>query len=74
MTATNVNAATDILIDDAITMTATKNTEMTIAGTDMTETTPRSMTDAETIDTKETGTSDEIKSEDFSAWKNAGKQ
>ena len=64
--------ATGILIDDAITMTAMTNAEMTIAGTGMSETTPRTMTDAETIDARGTETSDGIKSEDFSEEKNAG--
>ena len=55
-------------------MTATKNAEMTTEGTGMSEMTPRNMTDAETIDAKGTETSDGIKSEDFSAEKNAEKQ
>ena len=55
-------------------MTAMTNAEMTIAGTGMSETTPRNMTDAETIDAKGTETSDGIKREDFSEEKNAGKQ
>ena len=69
-----MNAATDTLTDDAITMTAMTNAEMTIAGTGMSETTPRTMTDAETIDARGTETSEGTKSEDFSEEKNAGKQ
>ena len=69
-----MNAATDMLIDDAITMTATTNAEMTIAGTGMNERTPRTMTDAETIDARGTETSEGTKSDDFSEEKNAGKQ
>ena len=70
----NVNAATDIRIDDAITMTAKTNTKMTIAGTGMSGTTSRTMTDAETIYARGTETFDGIKSEDFSEEKNIGKQ
>ena len=55
-------------------MTATTNAEMTIAGTGMSETTPRTMTGAETIDARGTETSEGTKSEDFSEEKNAGKQ
>ena len=55
-------------------MTATTNVEMTITGTGMSGTTPRTMTDAETINARGTETSDGIKSEDFSEEKNAGKQ
>ena len=55
-------------------MTATKNAEMTIAGTGMSETTPRNMTDVETTDAKGTETSDGIKSEDFSEERNTEKQ
>ena len=55
-------------------MTATKNTETTIAGTGMSEMTTQNMSDAETIDAKGTEISNEIKSEDFSAGKNDGKQ
>ena len=74
MTATNVNAATDILIDDTITMTATTNVEMTITGTGMSGTTPRTMTDAETINARGTETSDGIKSEDFSTERSVGRR
>ena len=69
-----MDATTDILIDDAITMTGMTNAEITIPGTGMTETNPRSMTNVETRDAMGTETSDEIKSEDFYKERNAGKQ
>ena len=73
-TATNASATIDTLIDDVTTMTATKNAETTTEGTSMSERTLRNMTDAETIGAKGTETSNGIKREDFSAWKNAEKQ
>ena len=69
-----MNAATDILIDDAITMTGRKNVEITIPGTGMTETNPRSTIDAGTRNDTGTEISDKIKSEDFSEERNVGKQ
>ena len=61
-----MNAATDTLTDDAITMTKRINAKITIPGTDITETNPRSMIDAETRDARGTETSGGTKSEDFS--------
>ena len=71
---TNASTARDILIEDVMTMTATRNAQTITEGTGMSGTTPRNMTDAETTDAKGTETSDGIKSEDSSAEKNAEKQ
>ena len=71
---TDQSAAIDIPTDDVTTMTATNDAGTTITGTDMSEMFPRSMTDEETTGVKGTGISDEIRSEDFSAEKSAGRQ
>ena len=73
-TATNASAAIDTLIDDVMTMIATKNARTVIARTGMNEMTPRNMTDVETIDVKGTVISGRIRSEGFSAEKSAGRQ
>ena len=71
---TNASTARDILIEDVMTMTATRNAQTITEGTGMSGTTPRNMTDAETTDAKGTETSDGIKREDSPVEKNAEKQ
>jgi hypothetical protein len=73
MTATNENAVTDTLIDDATATTERKNAEIATPGTGTTETNPRSMSNAERTGDKGTGISDGIKSVDFSDGRNVGR-
>ena len=73
-TATNANAVTDTLIEDAITMTERRNAEIATPGTGTTETNPRNTNDAEKRGDKGTGISDGIRSVDFSEERNVGRQ
>ena len=73
-TATNESAVTHTLIEDAITITERRNTEIATPGTDTTETNPRSTIDTKKRGDKGTETSDGIRSVDFSEERNAGKQ
>ena len=73
-TATNENAATVTLIEDATAMTERTNAEIATPGTGTTETNPRSTSNAEKRGDKGTGISDGIKSVDFSEERNVGTQ
>ena len=64
----------DILTDDVTTMTTTNDVGTTITDTDMNGIIPENMTGVGMTGAKGTGIFDEIRSEDFSAEKSAGRQ
>ena len=73
-TATDRSTVKDIPTNDVTTMIATIDAGTTITETDMNGNILQSMTDEGTIGIKGTRISDEIRSEDFSAEKSAGRQ